>query len=249
MRRNVIAVLLALVVAGFCFRLGFWQLDRLEQRRALNARVESRMRFAPVDLGSLPTDSTRRYRQTRVSGTFDYDNELVLVGRSREGSPGVNIITPMVRRGERAVLVNRGWVYSPDARTVPLERWREGTGAQRDTTITGYIEVFSAASGAVRSHTDPRAWRRLDADTLRATLPYEVEPLVVVALGQGTQSSTTPARLSLPRLSEGSHQSYAVQWFAFGVIALVGVATLLRQDMRQGPPHPNTQSPSTPPAA
>jgi surfeit locus 1 family protein len=243
-RRDIVAVLLAVVVAAVCFRLGFWQLDRLAQRRALNARVESRMREAPVEVGSLPEDSTRRYRRVQVRGSFDYGQELVLTGRSRQGSPGVYVITPLVREGARAVLVNRGWLYSPDATSVALEQWREVEG--RDTTITGYVDLFSTApAGAVRSPRNPRAWRRLDPDTLRATLPYEVEPIVVVALSEAPPADGTPARLPLPELSEGSHQSYAFQWFAFGVIALVGVGTLLRQDMRQGPPHPDR----TPPAA
>jgi surfeit locus 1 family protein len=230
-RRNRLALFLALVVAGVCFRLAFWQLDRLEQRRERNSFVEARMREAPVAVDELPGDSTRRYRQVRLSGTFDYENELVLTGRSREGSPGVHVITPMRRaEGKRAVLVNRGWVYSPDATNVPLERWREG----RDTTITGWVDLFPPSPGGpVRSRMNANAWRRLDADTLRGKLPYEVEPMVVVALSDAPPGNDTPVRLSLPALSEGSHKSYAFQWFAFGVIALVGVGTLIWQDTRQ----------------
>ncbi len=229
-RRNVLAALIAIVVATLCFRLGFWQLERLAQRRALNDRVESRMRGDTVSLAQLPADSTRRFRLVRLSGTFDFDQELVLTGRSRDGSPGVHIITPLRRGpGARAVLVNRGWIYSPDAATARLEAWR----AERDTVVIGYVDLFPPAAGPVRSQSHPRAWRRLDADTLRATLPYEVEPLVVVALAERLGGDSTPVRLPLPALGEGSHQSYAVQWFAFGVIALVGVGTLIWEDRRR----------------
>ena len=49
-----------------------------------------------------------------------------MTGRTRSGSPGVHILTPLrIPESDTALLVNRGWVYSPDARTVDLTRWRE----------------------------------------------------------------------------------------------------------------------------
>ncbi len=236
-RRNVIAAVLAVLVAAVCFRLGAWQLDRLAQRRARNAIVAERMRGAAVDVARLPTDSTIRYRHARVQGTYDYAREFVLSGRSREGSPGVYIVTPVRAEGsDTAVLVNRGWVYSPDASSVDLERWHEGPTA----SLTGYVVPFEPGHGAVRAASQPTAWRRLDADTLAAVLPYPVKPFLVVALPQGAQSDSIPVRLALPVLDEGPHKGYAVQWFAFGTIALVGVTALIWQDVKRrgagGPP-------------
>lgn len=235
-RRNVIAAVLAVLVAAVCFRLGVWQLDRLAQRRARNAVVEKRMRESSVDVARLPNDSTVRYRHASVRGTYDYAHELVLSGRSREGSPGVYIITPVrVEGSDTAVLVNRGWVYSPDAATVELERWHEGPTA----SLAGYVVPFEPGTGPVRAASQPSAWRRLDADTLAALLPYPVRPFSVVALPRGAQRDSVPVRLSLPALDEGPHKGYAVQWFAFGTIALVGVSALIWQDVRRRP-RPNT---------
>jgi surfeit locus 1 family protein len=229
-RRNVIAALLAIVVAGVCFRLGVWQLDRLAERRARNAIVEAGMRGAPVEIDRLATDSTIRYRLVRILGAFDYAHELVLSGRSRDGSPGVYIVTPVRLGGsDTAVLVNRGWVYSPDASTVDLGRWREGPMA----TLTGYVVPFESGHGSVRAVSQPTAWRRLDADTLAAVLPYPVKPFSVVALPEGTQGDSVPVRLARPVLDEGPHTGYAVQWFSFGTIALVGVSALIWQDVKR----------------
>ena len=119
-RRNILAALLAVVVAAVCVRLGIWQLQRLGERRARNAAVSARLAAPPVSLNQLPGDPTAaRYRRVRLTGTLDFDHEIVLIGRSRQGAPGVHIVTPLRLDGsDRAVLVNRGWVYAPDAATV-----------------------------------------------------------------------------------------------------------------------------------
>jgi surfeit locus 1 family protein len=51
--------LLVVAGTGVCVRLGIWQLDRLEQRRAFNAQVTSMRASEPLDLNtSLPEDIT-----------------------------------------------------------------------------------------------------------------------------------------------------------------------------------------------
>ena len=116
-----------LVIAGVTFlaRLGFWQLDRLEQRRAFNATVAARWQEEPFDLVAegLPDDLAElEYRRVEVDGEFDYDNQIVLKERPRDGAPGVILVTPLVMDDGRAVLVARGWV--PYHLSAP-EHWPE----------------------------------------------------------------------------------------------------------------------------
>ena len=83
--------------------------------------------------------ATAHFRRVRVRGAYDYPNEIVLTLRGRNGSPGVNILTPIRRAGnDTAVLVNRGWVYSPDGVTVETKQWREGDSVDAN----GFVEVF-----------------------------------------------------------------------------------------------------------
>ncbi|MDQ3698804.1 MAG: SURF1 family protein [Gemmatimonadota bacterium] len=242
-RRNLFAALLALVTAAICVRLGFWQLDRLDQRRARNADVAARLSAPAIPVALLPADTAAaRWRRVRLEGTWDFDREIALTGRSRAGSPGVNLITPLRLHGDTlAVLVNRGWVYSPDATTVDLALWREPDRA----AIEGYALTIPAAQGTdPRSSRDPRAWHALDAAYIADLLPYPVAPFYVVALADtvprseervaagGREGTSTPARLVPPVLDDGSHWGYAVQWFSFAVIAIVGVSALIWQDLR-----------------
>jgi len=231
-RRNLVAAIFAVVVAAACVRLGLWQLERLGERRASNELVRRRFAEPPVPTGLLAGGSkSLRFRRVRVDGSWDFDREIVLSAKTRDGSPGVHIVTPLrPGGGGPAVLVNRGWVYSPDAMTVDRAKWRE----PGEATVIGYVEDLASpsAGAAAARDTASRTWRLLYADRVANAFPEGVAPYYVVALPETTQRANAPVRLSVPALSDGSHRSYAVQWFSFAVIAVVGVAVLIRTDTR-----------------
>jgi surfeit locus 1 family protein len=229
-RRTLLFAALALAGAALFVRLGFWQLDRLHQRRQRNALIMARIAAAPVAWSALPHDTTARYRRVRLVGAPDYDHEIVLVGRSREGSPGVNLVTPLrVSGSDSAVLVNRGWVYSPDATVVDQRRWREG-----DTlSVEGYIESFNPPGPADLPAHQLRA-RRLSHHAVSARLPYPVAPVYVVAVDPNRlPRADAIARLPLPTPDEGPHFGYALQWFSFAVIAVVGAGIAVANGVRE----------------
>ena len=262
--RIALLALVALVIGAVCIRLGFWQLERLAERRAENARVAAGLGGAPVPIESIGTDSTRsRALRVDLRGTYDFEREVVLVNRSRDGAPGVNILTPLRLPGrDTAVLVNRGWVYSPDGATVDLTRWLE----QPDAVGTAYVSWLqgtpSSASlgepaaggsapadgttpGALPVDTSTRRVMRLAHASIAALLPYPIAPYQLVLIeetsspgGEGARDegpapfgtavvdSTRPVRIPLPALDEGPHRSYALQWFAFAAIALIGTGAV-----------------------
>src|SRR2546423_10156202 len=117
--RKWILSILAISFAAVSISLGFWQLRRLAARRAANAILVSRRFAAEVPLDSVPSDTAAaHFRRVRVRGAYGYPNEIVLTLRGRNGSPGVNILTPIRRpANDTGVLVNRGWGYSPDGMT------------------------------------------------------------------------------------------------------------------------------------
>jgi surfeit locus 1 family protein len=217
----------AVVAAAVCIRLGIWQLHRLGERRARNALIISRLDSAAIDPSALPHDSaSARFRRVRVAGTPDYEHELIFATRTRLGSPGVNLLTPIRRPGtDTAILVNRGWVYSPDGSTIDAAKWRD-----RDSVFVGYVEELPSSGGAAFTSRQ-NIIARLSYDVVAKALPYPVLPIYVVALA-GADTSTAAdriARLTVPPLDEGPHLSYAIQWFGFALVALVGAAFVARQ--------------------
>jgi surfeit locus 1 family protein len=225
-RRTVVFVLFAIVMAAICVRLGFWQLSRRRQRLAMNARIESRIGAAAVPIATLTGDTSAiRFRQAHVEGVPDYDHEIALTLRGNNGSPGVDLITPIRVAGEdSAVLVNRGWAYSPDGMTVDFSKLHD-----RDSAFTGYVDVFDA-SGA--DSLRGRGISRMSYEAIARTMPYPVKRVYLVAIGDSAGGGSLVVRLRLPRLDSGPHLSYAIQWFGFATVALIGAAIVAARTMR-----------------
>lgn len=210
-------MLFSLAMAGVCVRLGVWQLDRLAERRRVNADISGRRVAPPLVVGtaSALADSLWQ-RRVRVRGAPDYARERVWSGRTFDGTPGVAIVTPVRLADGSAVLVDRGWAPSPDARTVDQAGVREA-----DTLdLTGL---------AVRA---PRARGAVDPAALADSFPYRLAPLVVQWLpddGRWSASRVPLRRWEAPALDDGPHLWYAMQWFAFAAIAVGGAVALLRK--------------------
>lgn len=217
----------AIAFAIACLGLGGWQARRLAERQARNAFLASR-RFGPIlPLDSLPGDTTEsHFRRVRVAGSYDYGNQIVFTLRGRNGSPGVNIITPLLRnRKDTAVLVNRGWVYSPDGVNVDLNRWREA-----DTVnAAGFVETFPTKGPfPPLNPARPRAFRRLDRAQLVRLFPYPIADYYVVITDSSSSASAPPRVEPLP-LDEGPHRMYAIQWFSFAAISIIGLVIFIRR--------------------
>lgn len=235
MKRGTLAfVVFALVVSAGCLRLGFWQLERRAERRASNERVLARLSEPPVPVSMLERDSAARFRRATTAGRYDFDHEFVLTSRSRHGAPGVHVVTPLRSSGsDSAILVNRGWVYSPDGMRVDLSQMREDSVSEVD----GFVEVYVAATGPVSTPSVERALRRLDIDSVRAMMPYPVAPVILVQRRDSGEATAvergTPVRIDPPPLDEGPHGAYAVQWFAFALVGVVGSAMVTVRDRRR----------------
>ncbi len=203
-RRDVGLAVIAVVVAGVCVWLAFWQLDRLHQRRARNAVLAARLALSPLPVRrDLTADSARQHRVV-AAGVYDFSAERTWPGRSFQGTPGVALVTPLRLADGSAVLVDRGWVPSPDAFHVDHTLYREPDTA----TVTGIALIPPRGRGDV---------------AVAGFVPF------VVQLESPDPTRGLPRRWPPPTFDDGPHLSYAIQWFSFALIALVGTAVLIRK--------------------
>jgi surfeit locus 1 family protein len=187
----------ALAAAVLIFlRLGFWQLGRLDERRALNSAVAARLAAPPLpDLAGLQDTAGVFYRTVMVTGTYDHERSIILPGRAYRGVPGVYLLTPLRVDGRaEAVLVNRGWIPSPDAASIDIA----------DFEVVGQVEARGLvlpfpddAQSLARRRPAParasqaggfrRVWFVVDQAELRGQFPYELLPAIVQELSAGDQ--------------------------------------------------------------
>jgi surfeit locus 1 family protein len=216
-RRDLAGLVVALLVAAACIRLGVWQVDRLHQRRERNAVLLAARVRPPLEVEGSLTAAAARDRRLQARGVYDYARERLWRARSYQGVPGVDLVTPLRLADGAAVLVDRGWAPSPDAYHVDQPAYREG-----DSAVVLGLGMLA-----------PRARGDVDPVVLRDSVPYPLVPFVVQQLPPATAlyRPLPPGliRWPIPELSDGPHLSYAIQWFSFAVIIVVGSVALARK--------------------
>lgn len=224
-RRRVTIVAIAAIVAAVCIALGFWQLQRLADRRALNAEIRAARSAAPTtvrtaaDIGALSA-----FRPVVVEGTYDIEGEVLLYGRSLDGEPGHSVVTPLELDDGSGVLVLRGWVpFSLDSAPVA-----EAAPTVRDVVVEGWL-IAPESRGLSRPDRDGIV-RTLDISGIGDRLPFDLAPFAIQLRTQDPPNAELPVPVPLPEPSEGPHLSYAIQWFCFAAVAVTGAAILVRRE-------------------
>jgi len=228
------ATVVVLVLAALFTRLGFWQLDRLEERQAINISGQERISASPVEFRGLLDQSgddldSVEYRRVTMRGEYDTAEEVLIRSQVELGQAGFHVITPLRLDDGSAVLVNRGWVPlsmdSPPITAIP----DEGV-----VDVEGWVRLSQnrPTLGPEDPPGDLAVFNRVDVARIGDQVPYEVAPVYVVAMGEG--SDELPVTVDPPDFTEqGPHLAYAIQWFGFALVGLVGLYFLLRRQVRQ----------------
>lgn len=218
---------IVLIVVCLFAVAGFWQLQRLRERRANNAFVEQRRMETATSL-----DDARVHYRARLTGRYDSTHEVTLRGRGSEGQPGDHALTPLRLDDGHSLIVDRGYV-PPGA--------DDAASPDGEVVVTGYLLPSEGAGpfggeggGTVTDLV------RVDIERLDAQIPYDIEQYYLLLQDQDPPQERWPKPVPPAKLSEGSHLSYAAQWFMFIPIALgVYVALLRREAKKRDSPVPS----------
>lgn len=228
---------LALVVA--MISAGFWQISRLHQKRDRNQRIEARTAEAVVPVQSLlagPDAATTdlEYRRVSAIGTYRSDEQVLVRSRSDNGLPGSWVVAPLTLDDGRVVVVNRGFISNagqlaavPAKYAAPSGRV-EVQGLLRTSEKRGRIGATDPANGRLDN------LARLDVGRIARQTDGAVLPMYVSLEAQRPAlDGQDPKPIPRETLDEGPHLSYAVQWFIFTTVAVVGYPLILRRRAKE----------------
>jgi cytochrome oxidase assembly protein ShyY1 len=229
------AFLLTVAIAAGCVLLGNWQWHRREARLAANAVVTNNYDREPVTLsqaldnrGSLPR--SKEWTPVELTGSYLAQDALLLRNRPLNGQPGYHSLVPFVSDDGPVVLVDRGWLPVGQTGSAP-----DSNPAPPDGKVRVVVRLRPAEPADSRADTAGQPERQVRRIAPAAVpLPgVDRSKLVSDAYGVLAQEvpapSEAPQKLPKPEVDEGPHLSYALQWFAFGVGAFVGLWVLVRR--------------------
>lgn len=231
------AHLLVLAVGVTCVALGFWQLERLSERRLSNEVNSARVEAEPAPLLDLLTAvdddvASLEYRRAAVTGTFVPTEEVLLRSQVRESRAGFDVLTPLRTSGGAVALVDRGWVPL-EFDTVPVTAALPPEGTLE---VEGIIRLTQERAGGGRDDFAEGAAStisRVDLAGLDPQMTGELLPVWLQVVGTAGLTEL-PIPTTVPDFTdEGPHRDYAVQWFAFALIVAFGYGFLIRTAIRR----------------
>lgn len=225
--------LLTVAAVALFVTLGFWQWQRGEYRERLWSQFATDSAAEPIEVTGRTLLTQPRFTRLRVGGQLDAAHQFLLDNMTRNGRSGYEVLTPLLLADGSTLLVNRGWLAFSGYRDRLPDLGFDAAAAQM---LTGRIEQLPTpglASGRAPPPTSgdwPRVTSYPTVAELGAALGRDIDPQMLLL-----DADSGPGYLrewQAPGISPDRNFSYAVQWWAFAVIAL-GLFAFLNLEKRR----------------
>ena len=231
-RRWALFAVTVVVLAYGCLLLGQWQFHRLRERESTNARTEANLAAPPtrVDRVLQPgreAPAGDEWRRVTATGRYLGDQSVVIRYQTRNGSSGVDVVTPLRTEGGPLLLVDRGWLKTENVGANHVDAPAPPAGR---VTVVGGVRVD--ATGDAATVTDGSA-RAISSSQIARSLTGSVYGGFVDAEKETPTARTALVPAELPDLGNGPHFFYGVQWWFFGVLAVFGFLYLAYDERRR----------------
>ena len=227
---------MALLLPLFLY-MGYWQLQRAEEKRALQAEYDTRANGPAVQVErQVQGVEALRFYRVVATGRYETDRQILIDNRVHQGRVGYHVITPLrLENSEVRLLVNRGWVAIGEGRErLPVVDAPAGLQQVSGVATVPAEKYFTLREPDPLDRGWQHVWQNMDMARYGAAVPFPVQPVVVLldptsgAGGFTREWSRLDAGISV-------HQGYAFQWFmlAAGLAAIYLFMSLRRRGVDQ----------------
>lgn len=227
--RAWLAALVGVVVLSVLFVfLGRWQYQRHEARSLRSDRIAANYDAEPVPLVRLlpgvaadPTVTLPReleWRPVRVAGRYLTDATVVVRNRPMQGQPGYEVLVPLALdgvgdAGSRVLLVDRGWLPTGATGTAP-----DRVPPPPQGPVEVVVRLRPGEPGIDRPAPRGQALR-IDLKQIADSLGRPLVGAYGVLDTETPAAGEAPKPLPRPDLGTDINLPYAVQWYAFALVA------------------------------
>jgi cytochrome oxidase assembly protein ShyY1 len=229
-RRTILLTLGAFALAALCVRLGFWQWHRMELKKHQQAIIERHLGVDAIPVQSVlrpgrPVADDEEWTRVQATGTFDTRGQVTVKFTPRDGRAGADVVTPLVLADGSALLVNRGWMATENTNARPTDIPPPPSGR---VTVEGWLRPDNPAGDNAVVPVDGQ---------VRAIASHGLERHVGRALLPGFINLQKPtiaglAREPRPHVGHALNLFYALQWWFFAGLALIGPFWFSREPRR-----------------
>ncbi|MEU6646577.1 SURF1 family cytochrome oxidase biogenesis protein [Saccharomonospora sp. NPDC046836] len=224
--------LVVFVFAIACYTLlAPWQFNRNDERANQNAALTASFSANPKPLDQVGAADSE-WERVLIRGTYLTDAEVIARLRTVQGEPAFEVLTPLRTTSGQVVLIDRGYVR-PDSRTQVPPYAAPPSGVvqiearmRNDEPNAQGREAFADASTGGRLHA-----YSVNSQVVGNATGLDIRP------GYFQLEDSQPgvlAPLPLPQLQAGPFFSYALQWIAFGTMALLGWLYFTIRELKPG---------------
>jgi len=218
---NAKLLFLVLLMMPLLISLGYWQLDRAQEKREILAEFQANQLSLPAAFEQLDLGKNLQYKQVQFVGELDASRRVLLDNRVRYGRPGYEIFEALTLvGGDLKVLVNRGWVQGsldrnqlPKIESVPGQVLLRGSlykvlrgGLQLDDGVRA-VDSWPGRVGWISTE---RAAEIFGDEFFAYQLRLESDSIGALTTGWPTVS-----------VQPEKHIAYAVQWFVMALVLLL----------------------------
>jgi len=232
---GLIPTIVTLLILPILLRLGFWQLDRAEEKKELIVLFKQQNELGPLKIdGNIEIDEKSNYRIAQVEGQYNNQKQLFLDNKIHQGKTGVQVITPFkLKNTEYSILINRGWVpIKADRSALP-----EITTPTDLLKLSGKVKILSSKTftlgGQFQSNEGwPALIQWINVADIEEKANLKLLPYIFLL---DESDSSGYVRDWKPVVSQPEKSiSYAVQWFSLALaLVIIYIVVNLKNDQRE----------------
>ena len=226
--RYLIPSILIVATIVFLTSLGFWQLDRANEKRAIEASIQK----ANTGIVELITDENRllekEYYQVRLKGQYQSNKQFIYDNQIVDQVSGYYVLTPFKLEGQPStIIINRGFIPWNGDREKLADVSIKKTKSEIKVQISKPIKRIELKSSEI-GNSFPVLIQAVDLVKMSELAGIDFSSMVGLldaSMDDGFVRKWEPYTGSIEK-----HIGYAVQWFLMAIVlGIIGIRIAIKQ--------------------
>ena len=226
--RLLVPSILILATMAFLASLGFWQLDRADQKRTIEASIQKANTGVVELIVNQNELLNKEYYEVRLQGSYISDKQFIYDNQIVDQASGYYVLTPFVLTGQsNAIMINRGFIPWNGRRDQLADIAVDYAPREIKIQVSKPIKRIELKTSDI-SNQFPVLIQAIDFDVIEeisSTSFVRVIGLLDPSSADGFVRKWEPYTGSIEK-----HIGYAIQWFLMAlVLGIIGIRIGLKQ--------------------